>query len=310
MSDELISIVVPCYRSEKSLPILVERLMRIAAELERGVEIILVDDRSPDGTWETLKVLKAKHGRQIKIVRLLKNSGQHNALLCGLQLATGDVIVTMDDDLQNPPEEIPKLIAAVAEGYDLAIGAYQEKQHTAARNAGGGLVDGVLRTIFKLPPNFQLTSFRAARREVVQNACRMGGVFPYVTAMLLSHAGNQVNVTVRHEPRPFGVSNYNFRRSFSLAANLLLNYSSYPLYLVGLLCGFAFLLSIGFGAFVLFRTFLVGSAVPGWASTVVIVSFLNALTLLSLVIFGIYLSRLNLQITQSKPRFTISEQLQ
>ncbi len=310
MNDGLVSIVVPCYRSEKSLPELVERISRVAAELGRDCEIILVDDRSPDGTWEMLQSLKAKHGRQLKIIRLLKNSGQHNALLCGMQLANGAVVITMDDDLQNPPEEIPKLIAAIASGYDLAIAAYEQKQHTAARNAGGGLVDGVLRRIFKLPSDFQLTSFRAARREVVQNACRMGGVYPYVTAMLLSHAGNQVNVTVRHEPRKFGVSNYNFRRSFSLAANLLLNYSSYPLYLVGALCGFAFLLAIGFGAFVLVRTFLNGSAVPGWASTVVIVSFLNALTLLSLVIFGLYLSRLNLQITQSKPRFTISEQHQ
>ncbi len=310
MSNGLISIVVPCYCSEKSLPNLAERTMRVARELGRDFEIIFVDDRSPDGTWETLKSLKVKHGRQIKIIRLLKNAGQHNALLCGLQLANGEVAITMDDDLQNPPEEIPKFLAAIESGFDLAIGAYEQKQHSTARNAGGGLVDQVLRRAFKLPSDFQLTSFRAARREVVQNACRMGGVFPYVTAMLLSHAGNQVNVVVRHEPRKFGASNYNFRRSFSLAANLLLNYTSYPLYFVGALCGFAFLLTIGFGAWVLVRTFLNGSTVPGWASTVIIVSFLNALTLLSLAIFGIYLSRLNLQITQSKPRFTISEQHQ
>jgi glycosyltransferase involved in cell wall biosynthesis len=310
MTPRLVSIVVPCYRSTESLPILVERILAVGAQLGSAFEIILVDDRSPDGTWETLKALKARHGGNLKIVRLLKNAGQHNALLCGFQLAAGDVVITMDDDLQNPPEEIPKLIAAVAGGYDLAIGAYEEKQHSAARNAGGDLIDRVLRRIFKLPADFQLTSFRAARREVVQNACRMGGVYPYITAMLLSHAGNQVNVMVKHEPRKFGVSNYNLRRSFSLAANLLLNYSSYPLYLVGALCGFAFLLAIGFGAFVVLRTFMVGSTVPGWASTVVIVSFLNALTLLSLVIFGLYLSRLNLQISQSKPRFTISEQQQ
>jgi len=310
MSHVLVTIVIPCYCSENSLPELVERLLKVSAALDDSFEIILVDDRSPDATWETLRSLKAKYGKPLRIVRLLKNAGQHNALLCGMQLATGDVVITMDDDLQNPPEEIPKLLAAVAGGYDLAIGAYEQKKHSAARNGAGSLVDGVLRTIFKLPSDFQLTSFRAARREVVENACHMGGVFPYVTAMLLSHAGNQVNVLVQHAPRKFGRSNYNLRRSLSLAANLLLNYSSYPLYLVGALCGFAFLLAIGFGAFVLMRTFLNGSTVPGWASTVVIVSFLNALTLLSLVVFCLYLSRLNLQISQSKPRFTISEQHQ
>jgi glycosyltransferase involved in cell wall biosynthesis len=227
-----------------------------------------------------------------------------------MQRAIGDVVITMDDDLQNPPEEIPKLLDAVANGYDLAIGAYEKKQHSSARNAGGALIDGVLRKIFGLPSNFQLTSFRAARREVAENACHMGGVFPYLTAMLLSHAGNQTNVLVRHDPRKFGSSNYNLRLSVSLAANLLLNYSSYPLYFVGILCGFAFLFSLAFGTIVMLRTILTGSGVPGWASTVIIVSFFNALILLSLVIFGIYLSRLNLQISRSKPHFTINEQHQ
>lgn len=308
MNTKLVSIVIPCYRSEKSLPELVERLMRVGTVIVRDIEIILVDDRSPDGTWKTLKSLKAKFGHPLKIVQLLKNSGQHNALLCGMKFASGDVVVTMDDDLQNPPEDIPKLLDAIANGYDLAIGSYEHKKHSAVRNAGGGLVDRVLRKIFGLPPDFQLTSFRAVRREVVENVCHMGGVFPYVTAMLLSHAGSQTNVPVRHEPRKYGSSNYNLGRSLSLAANLLLNYSSYPIYFIALLCGFAFMLAFGLGVFVLARTFLIGSAVPGWASTIIIVSFLNALTLLSLVIFGFYLSRLNLQISQSKPRFTIKEQ--
>jgi len=308
MNNKPVSIVVPCYRSEKSLPELVERLLRVGVELNRDFEIILVDDQSPDGTWETLKELKEKVGCPLKIIRLLKNAGQHNALLCGMQFATGDVVVTMDDDLQNPPEDIPALLAVIANGYDLAIGAYEQKQHSSVRNAGGSLVDAVLRKIFHLPCDFQLTSFRAVRREVVENVCRMGGVYPYITAMLLSHAGTYGNVQVRHESRKYGVSNYNLGRSISLAANLLLNYSSYPIYFIALLCGFVFFVAFGFGVSVLARTFLVGSTVPGWASTVIIVSFLNALVLLSLVIFGLYLSRLNLQISQSKPRFTIKEQ--
>ena len=310
MSRGLVSIVVPCYRSERSLPELVERLLRVSAELGRDFEIILVDDRSPDGTWEILKSLKVKYGHMLKIIRFLKNTGQHNAILCGMQLATGGIVITMDDDLQNPPEEIPKLLNAIAGGYDLAIGAYEKKQHSAVRNTGGGLVDRILLSIFHLPPDFQLTSFRAVRHEVVENVCRMGGVFPYITAMLLSHSGSQINVLVRHDPRRFGVSNYNLRRSFSLAANLLLNYSSYPIYFIALLCGFAFLFAFGFSAYVLVRTVLFGSDVPGWASTVIIVSFFNALTLLCFVIFGLYLSRLNLQISQSKPRFTVNEQQQ
>jgi polyisoprenyl-phosphate glycosyltransferase len=310
MHKELVSIVVPCYRSEQSLTELVERLLRVSTALGREFEIIFVDDRSPDGTWEVLKSLKAKYSSQIKIIRLLKNSGQHNAIICGMQHANGETIVTMDDDLQNPPEEIPLLLQGISLGYDIAIGSYNVKQHSATRNVGGGLVDWILRRIFNLPSDFQLTSFRVARREVVENACHMGGVFPYVTAMLLSHSGNQVNVPVRHDTRKFGASNYNLRRSLSLAANLVFNYSSYPLYLIGALCGFAFVLSFGFGGFVLLRTFFYGSSVPGWASIIITVSFFQSLTLMAMLIFGLYLSRLNHQISQTKPRFTISEQHQ
>lgn len=310
MNPELISVIIPCYCSEQSVPELVQRLLDMGRGAGLTLEIILVDDRSPDGTWSVLKQLKARHGPPLKIIRLLRNSGQHNALLCGMQVATGQVVITMDDDLQNPPEEVPKLVAAIAEGYDLAIGSYDTKHHSGVRNAGGGVVDWVLRQVFNLPSDFQLTSFRAARREVVENAARMGGVHPYVTAMLLSHAGNQVNVPVRHAPRKFGRSNYTLRRSLALAANLLLNYSSLPLALVGVLCALAFMVSACLGAFVLGQALWVGTSVPGWASTIVIVSFTNGLTLLCLVIFGFYLSRMHVQISQSKPRFTISEQQQ
>jgi polyisoprenyl-phosphate glycosyltransferase len=303
-----ISIVIPCYRSAESLEELIARLLRVGAEMRREMEIVLVDDRSPDDTWAVLQRLKAQHGRPLKIVRLLKNSGQHNALLCGLHLAHGEIVVTMDDDLQNPPEEIPKLIAAVEAGYDLAIGAYARKEHSAARNFGGDLIDRVLRSIFDLPSDFQLTSFRAARHPVVENACRMSGVFPYITAMLLSHASNQVNVEVRHDPRRHGASGYTLRRSLRLAANLILNYSSWPLYLVGALCLAAFCFSLGFGTWTFARALLHDTSVPGWASTVVIISFFNALTLLCLYVFGLYLSRLNLQITRTATHFTISEQ--
>lgn len=305
-----VSVVIPVYRSESSLEPLTRRLLDVSEVMGREFEIIFVDDRSPDGSWAVLQRLKARHPRIVKIARLHRNSGQHNALLCGFYLAGGDTVVTMDDDLQNPPEEIPHLVAAVEQGgYDLAVGAYGRKEHSAARNASGGVVDTVLRRIFALPPNFQLTSFRAVRGEVVRSAREMSGVFPYVAAMLLSHCANQVNVPVRHEPRHFGRSNYTLRRSFTLAANLIFNYSSYPVYAVGALCLAAFVMALGLGVTVFLRALIVGSAVPGWASIVVAVSVLNGMTLLSLFIFGIYLSRLNAQITRTKSRFTISEQI-
>lgn len=301
-----ISVVIPAYRSRDSLSILMERLEAVLTRLKKTFEIIIVDDCSPDDTWAVLKELK-KGRPHLKIVRLLRNSGQHNAILCGFSIAHGDIIVTMDDDLQNPPEEIPKLLDAIGEGYDLAVGAYDSKKHSPSRNLSGKLVDDVQRRIFHLPKDFQLTSFRAVRKIVVDNVVAMGGVFPYVTSMLLSHTSSYVNVPVRHEPRRFGKSNYNLKRGLLLAFNLLLSYSPYPLYFVVALCLGALGVSAALGGYVAWKAILDGSSVPGWASTLSAISFFNGLILLALVIHSLYLSRLNQQITRSRVSFTIGE---
>jgi hypothetical protein len=175
------------------------------------------------------------------------------------------------------------------------------------RNLGGTLVDDAQRRIFNLPNDFQLTSFRAARKIVVDNVVAMGGVFPYVTSMLLSHTARYINVPVHHEARQFGQSNYNLKRSLLLAFNLFLSYSSYPLYFVIALCIAALGLSMGLSVLVVLRSIYEGSAVPGWASTITAISFFNGLILLALVVHSFYLSRLNQQITRSRVGFTIGE---
>ncbi len=302
-----ISVVIPVYRSEQSLGTLVARITRVFEEMGRPVEIVLVDDASPDNSWKILKELKQDHEGILKIVRLLTNRGQHNAILCGMSLSTADYVVTMDDDLQNPPEEIPRLIKALEQGYDLVIGAYESKKHAAFRNLGGRLIDWIIRRIFGLPGEFQLTSFRAVKRVVVQRVLQMSAVFPYITCMLLSNASNYVNVPVRHEPRRFGHSNYRMKQSLYLAANLIFSYSAYPLYFIGVLCLIAFLLSVVIGVRAIYNTLVYGAAVPGWASTIVIVSFFNGLLMLCLSIFGLYLLRMHQQITRTRVSYTISE---
>lgn len=219
-----ISVVIPAYQSSGSLPELISRLEAILTKSAQSFEIIIVEDFSVDGTWEVLKLLKNSRPH-LKIIRLVRNFGQHNAIICGFSLAQGDVIVTMDDDLQHPPEEIFKLLAAINEGYDLVIGAYESKEHALWRNFGSKLIDNLQRWIFKLPKGFQLTSFRALRRDVLNKVVEMREPFPYVTSMLLTHSNRYVNVPVRHEPRALGKSNYNIKRSLLLAFNLLLTYS-------------------------------------------------------------------------------------
>ena len=302
-----ISIVIPVFRSAESLELLVSRLINILNEMGRDYEIVFVDDCSPDNSWSILKMLKEKHNEKLKIARLLVNRGQHNAILCGFNLTVGDVVITMDDDLQNPPEEIGKLVEGVDQGFDLVIGAYDSKKHTVARNIAGKMFDQLQKWIFGLPSDFQLTSFRAAKKTVVKSACQMGDVFPYITAMLLSNSATYKNVSVAHDPRPFGSSNYTLKRSILLAANLIFTYSPYPLYFIATLCLLAFFISVVLGIKTAYSALVFGTSVPGWASTVVIVSFFNAFIMLCLVIFGIYISRLSQQVTHTRQPYTVSE---
>jgi hypothetical protein len=159
----------------------------------------------------------------------------------------------------------------------------------------------------KLPRDFQLTSFRAARREVIDRVCEMGGVYPYITSMLFANAARYANVPVRHDPRTFGASNYSLKRSFVLAANLILSYSPLPLYMIGGLCLGSFLFALLFGTVILIRALTSGISVPGWASTVIFISFFNSLQLLCIMIISLYLSRLHQQMTRTKVSYAIAE---
>jgi polyisoprenyl-phosphate glycosyltransferase len=302
-----ISVVIPVYRSADSLEPLVGRLAKTLDSVGREWEVIFIDDCSPDDSWATLKRLKAAYPDRLKIARLLVNQGQHNAILCGFSLVSGDVVVTMDDDLQNPPEEVPKLVAAVDEGFDLVIGAYDSKKHSKSRNAGGGLIDGLQRRIFGLPAEFQLTSFRAVKRTVIESVNRMGAVFPYITCMLFSNASRYRNVPVHHDERQFGHSTYNLKRSLRLAFNLIFHYSPYPLYFVTGLCVISFLLSMGIALWVLSRAAITATEVPGWASIIVTTIFFSSLNLLSLLVFGYYIVRFHQQITRLRTAYSIDE---
>jgi polyisoprenyl-phosphate glycosyltransferase len=299
-----VSVAIPVYRSERTLPELVRRLGETIRGMGHDPEIVCVDDRSPDGAWKVLTELKATTP-ELKIVRLVRNSGQHNALLCALTLTTGEVVVTMDDDLQHPPEEIPKLVDAVVEGVELVIGAYDTKKHAAGRNVGGAIVDRTLRRIFALDKTMELTSFRAMSGALVERVRASYTVYPYITALLLSHASSVANVRVRHEPRREGRSNYDLAKSMRLVLNLVLTYSSYPAILISSLCAIVFLVLFVLAGWVLWLAFGNGVSVPGWTSTILAVTLLNGLVLLGLALVTFYISRIYLHMAGLRSTFSI-----
>lgn len=304
----MISIVIPVYQSEQSLNFLMERIETSLSEY--SYEVIFVDDCSKDESWETLKKLKTRYGLKVKIIRLLFNMGQHNALCCGFQFIspTTKVVVTMDDDLQNPPEEILTLIAPILEGIDVCIGAYEEKKHSKFRNFGGFIIDFSLRKIFSLPNQFQLTSFRAINPKIIKKINSSKTIFPYVTAQIFSHSFTYENKFVRHDARMFGQSNYNIKNSVGLALNLFLYYSYYPLYLIVFMClfsivftGFLFLYSI--------TQYLLGLvSIQGWTSTISFVAFVGAQLMVAVLILSVYIIRMNKQMNATN-QYPIDEEL-
>ena len=295
------SVVIPVYKSARFVE---ETIDRTTAALEaEGLdhEIVLVDDGSPDATWPILE-RKAREDPRIKAIRLMRNYGQHTALVCGLNNITGDYAVTMDDDLQNPPEEIRKLVDKAAEGdHDLVMGRFQVKKHSRTRRLGSRVVAWLNERVFGKPRDLVATNFRLIRRDVVDRMCAHRTHFPYITGLALLYSANRANALVEHHARRDGASGYGLGKILSLVLAILFNYSGFPLHMVALLglvlAGSSFIL----GLIVFVRRLLLGTVAPGWASLVIVVAFFNGFLFLMLSIVGEYVIRLQQQLSVPKP---------
>ena len=293
------SVVVPVYNSEKTLLELNSRLFKTMEKMERSFEIIYVNDASRDGSWLVLKKIKPEFDNVI-IVNLYKNYGQHNALMCGFNKCSGEYIITIDDDLQNPPEEIPVLYDKIEEGYDVVFGAYKHKKDVFYKNLGSYAVRKINHTIFHISKEIKISSFRMIRREVIAQIKRIKTPFPYVSGMILTVSNNVGNAVVNHEKRVYGSSNYNLKKLIHLSFNLFINYSSIPLKIIGYLGLIVSFLSFFTGAFFMGRQLWQGRAPEGWTSLIVLLSFYNTIILVIFFILGEYISRILREISHEK----------
>jgi undecaprenyl-phosphate 4-deoxy-4-formamido-L-arabinose transferase len=289
------------YRSAETLPQLVDRLLPVLNNLGRTYELIFVEDGSPDRSWEVLCQLQTRYPEHIVAIQLMRNYGQHNALMCGFRHARGQIVITMDDDLQHPPEEIPKLLTALKAGdLDLVYGRYVEKHHRFWRNLGSRLLYLFFRLVFQCAVS--ATAFRAIRRELLDSILTYNLNFTYVDGLLAWNTQRIGQVDVEHHERTAGPSGYTFRKLLGLAFNLFTNFSLLPLQLVSA-CG---LLAAGggllLGCYYLFAYWLYDTHVPGYTSTIVAVLVLGGVQLLALGVMGEYLGRLHLNVNR-KPQY-------
>jgi undecaprenyl-phosphate 4-deoxy-4-formamido-L-arabinose transferase len=298
-----ISVVIPVYNSAEILRSLYARLRAVLASLGRPFEVVLVDDGSQDGSWPVLEQLQRDDPHHVVAVQLMRNFGQHNALMCGFRHARGDYVITMDDDLQHPPEEIPKLLAALESGgLDLVYGAYDSKRHGAAKNLASRVVNLFYRFVFQA--SVTVTAFRAVRRELLDTILSYSLNFTFVDGLLAWNTRRTGEVTVAHHPRAAGRSGYRFGKLLTLALNLFTNFSLVPLQLVSV-CGVsAALVGFAVGVYYLFLYTISGITVPGFASTIVSILVLGGLQLLGLGIMGEYVGRLHLNVNR-KPQYSV-----
>ncbi len=302
-----ISVVIPVYRSAATLRELCRRLRAVLEPLTTAYEVILVNDASPDESWQVLCALHA-HEPGIKAIDLARNFGQHAALLCGLAHAQGDVVITMDDDLQHPPEELPVLINALtrAPDVDVVIGAYTVKQHSWFRNLGTAVIHWATSRIFNKDPRLRLTSFRILRRSVVEQVLRFSTDSPRIGQIILMTTNRICNVPVRHAPRAQGRSGYTFARLCKDFLDNVLGNSTLPL---------SFVIYLGFGsaamsflllAWIVYKKFVRGISVQGWTTIMVLLLFMFGMLFLSLGIIGEYLIRI-LREAKKNPQYVVRE---
>jgi len=296
-----ISVVVPVYNSETTIEELVARLVRVLEPIVAEFELVLVNDGSRDGSAAALARLE-RRDRRVRPIALMRNYGQHNALLCGIRAARYELIVTLDDDLQNPPEEIPRLLAKLDEGFDVVYGAAHERHHEGWRNWASSLTRLALRGAMGAGTARWVSPYRLFRTSIRDAFSAYESSFVSIDVLLTWGTTQFAAVPVAHEPRRAGRSNYTFRALLALALNMATGFSTLPLQVASMLGFAATFLGIALLGLVLIRYLAHGSQVPGFPFLASIILIFSGTQLFALGIIGEYLARMHFR-TLGRPAY-------
>lgn len=300
-----ISAVIPVYNGRACLPELWERLARVLEAVSERFEVVFVDDASRDGSWDLLKEL-AERDPRCKAIRLMRNHGQHNALLCGIRAASHPVIVTLDDDLQHPPEEIPKLLAALTDERDVVYGTFPEERHGLLRNMASQLTKKVLQQAMGVAEARSVSAFRAFRAGLRDAFADYRGPLPNIDVMLSWGTTRFAAVSVRHEPRRTGASGYTLRKLMVHALNMITGFTVLPLQLASVMGFLLTLAGMALLGFVVIRYLIEGTTMQGFPFLASIICLFSGAQLFALGIIGEYFARMYLRL-MDKPVYTVAE---
>jgi glycosyltransferase involved in cell wall biosynthesis len=300
-----LSVVVPTYKGAASLPELVARTDAFFTERQLRGEIVLVNDASPDNSWSVIEELARVHTSVVGI-DLMANQGQALATLCGIAHARGRLVATMDDDMQQWPEDLATLLAALDEHpeWDAAIGAWPRDQATLTKRLGSWLHAAVDQRVHGTPAGFRHTSFRLLRRPLADALVEHETRTPVLSPMIRQLSGQVHNVEVRHSERRYGTSTITLRESVNRVITNLIHGTTLPLRLLSRLGAFAAALSLFLAAFFIARWAAGIQTPPGWASQVLITVFFGGMCLLGIGIVGRYLGVI-VEETRGRPKWTV-----
>jgi undecaprenyl-phosphate 4-deoxy-4-formamido-L-arabinose transferase len=300
-----ISVVIPVYNAELTLEELYRQLTPAMEALTDRFEIVMVEDCGKDQSWTIIRDL-VERDRRVRGIKLIRNYGQHNALLCGIRAARYDVIITIDDDLQHPVSELKVLFNKLAEGYDVVYGAPQIQQHGMLRDLASQLTKMALQGAMGVDNARNVSAFRAFRTHLREGFKDYRSPTVSIDVLLTWATSNFTAVKVRHNPRFAGQSNYNIRKLIHHAINLMTGFSTLPLQIASIV-GFMFTL-FGFAvlAWVLGAYFVSGSTIPGFPFLASIIAIFSGAQLFALGIFGEYLARIHFR-SMNRPPYVIGQ---
>ncbi len=300
-----VSIVVPVYNGSSTIRELVARIEAVMISTDLPFEILFVNDGSADESWAVLQGLVREYGF-VRAIDLMRNYGQHNAILCGLRLARFDVSVTMDDDLQNPPEEIPKLLAELEAGFDVVYGVPEVQQHGLGRDLASEITKITLNGAMGVSAARNASAFRALRTRLRDGFAGYHGPWVFLDALLTWSTNRFGSVPVQHNARKAGRSGYSLRKLLKHGMDMMTGFSVLPLQIASLI-GFTFTL-MGFAmlVYVVTRYFLNGHNVPGFAFLASMIAIFSGAQMFAIGIIGEYLARMHFR-TMGQPSATIRE---
>jgi B-glycosyltransferase, glycosyltransferase family 2 protein len=303
----MISIVSPVYRAEKILPILVSEINLVMERIGEDYEIILVDDRSPDNSWEVMKVLSSQNPK-IKSIRLSRNFGQHSAIFAGLTKTKGDWVVVMDCDMQDQPKEIAKLYKKALEGYDIVLGQRENRKDKFLKKLSSKLFYKVFNYLSGGQFNNEIGNFGIYKKKVIDSILNISDYIKFFPLFINWVGFKSVSIPIEHGEREEGKSSYSISRLLKLAFNVIVSFSDKPLRLfINFGLGIS-ILSFVLGIYYLYLSITHKITQPGFSSLILSIWFLSGIIISCIGIVGVYLGKTFDQ-AKNRPTFIIDEEL-